>query len=170
MAEPFENGCFPVYHVELDKYYRPFLVHDRMIADVFGNRLNSQRAYKLLCDEFHADALAVENSWVIALNPRMKVVGMFLVGQGNQSSTLASVSEVVRGVLLAGGDRAIVSHNHPSGESSPSDIDRAATRRLVNAGRIAEIEILDHIVCGRGEDNYYSFREHEPSLWTLDII
>ena len=51
----------------------------------------------------------------------------------------------------------IVTHNHPSGDPSPSPDDMALTRRLVDSGKLIGVEVLDHIVIGDGR--YVSFRE-----------
>ncbi|NBY42215.1 MAG: hypothetical protein EBQ49_02730, partial [Verrucomicrobia bacterium] len=48
---------------------------------------------------------------------------------------------------------AIVAHNHPSGDPSPSSADRAVTRQLVEAGRVIGVELLDHVIIGRPESD-----------------
>ncbi len=53
----------------------------------------------------------------------------------------------------------ILAHNHPSGDATPSQEDRALTRRLKDGGELIGITVLDHVVLG--EDRYYSFADHQ---------
>jgi DNA repair protein RadC len=58
---------------------------------------------------------------------------------------------------LANAAAVVLTHNHPSGDPTPSPDDMALTRRLVDAGRLIGVEVLDHIIVGEGR--YFSFRE-----------
>ena len=65
--------------------------------------------------------------------------------------------EVFKAALLANAASIVLAHNHPSGDPAPSPDDVALTRRLVDAGRLLGVEVLDHIVIGEGR--YVSVRE-----------
>jgi len=65
--------------------------------------------------------------------------------------------EVFKAALLANAAAIILTHNHPSGDPTPSADDMALTRRLAEAGTLIGVEVLDHIIVGDGR--YFSFRE-----------
>ncbi len=169
MAEAFNNAVFPFYTVCLNSNYQPVLRQEKMVADALGNKLNSRRAYKILCENFHMDELAYETVFCIAINASAKVVGIFQCGMGSQDKVLVNPSEVFRGTLLCGGSRLILAHNHPSSSIEPSEADTIQTKRLIVGGNYMDITVDDHIIVGRG-GAFYSFREHQPALWSPEII
>jgi DNA repair protein RadC len=63
---------------------------------------------------------------------------------------MVRIGEVFREAIQRGAASMIVVHNHPSGDPSPSPEDVAVTRALVQAGELLDIEVLDHVVIGRG--------------------
>jgi len=65
--------------------------------------------------------------------------------------------EVFRTAIVASASALILMHNHPSGEAAPSEADVKVTRDLIRAGQLLKIEVLDHVVVGRGE--HKSLRE-----------
>ena len=69
--------------------------------------------------------------------------------------TSREAREVFQPCLLANAAACFVFHNHPSGDTTPSREDKAITERLVKAGHILDVPVLDHIIVG---DNFYSFR------------
>ena len=66
--------------------------------------------------------------------------------------------EVFKAAILGNAAAIILFHNHPSGDPDPSREDRELTRRLIDAGRILGIDVLDHVVLG-DEGQYFSFKE-----------
>jgi len=101
--------------------------------------------------------LAQESFVTLSLNARNRLIARHLVSLGTVSSTLVHPREVFRPAIRDGAKSVIVAHNHPSGDPSPSADDVAITRRLVEAGRMLEIELLDHVIIGSGEP--FSLRE-----------
>ena len=92
--------------------------------------------------------LAQEQLRVLLLNTRSQVVGQRVVYQGNVSSSQVRTSEVLRPAVLEGVPSIIVVHNHPSGDPDPSPNDVAVTRRLQQAAKVLDIDLLDHVVIG----------------------
>ena len=66
-------------------------------------------------------------------------------------------TQVFKAAILANAAAIVLAHNHPSGDPAPSPDDTALTRRLVEAGKLIGVDVLDHIVIGDGR--YVSFRE-----------
>jgi DNA repair protein RadC len=94
---------------------------------------------------------------VLLLNVRKRIKGHQLVSIGTQDTILVHPREVFRLAVTTAAHAIILMHNHPSGESQPSDADVKVTRDLIRAGQVLKIEVLDHIVMGAG--NRSSLRE-----------
>ena len=92
--------------------------------------------------------LAQEQLRVLLLNTKNMVVGQRVVYQGNISSAIVRPAEVLRPAVVEAVPSIIVSHNHPSGDPTPSPEDAAITRELAQAGKLLGIELLDHVVIG----------------------
>lgn len=90
-----------------------------------------------------------EHFFVISLNTKNRVKFVELVSIGTANTSLVHPREVFRRCIIRGASAAIVCHNHPSGESEPSEEDISITKRLVEAGKIIGIEILDHVIIGQ---------------------
>lgn len=108
--------------------------------------------------------LSVEKCWVLCLNRRNRLLALHEVSSGTATSSLLHPREVFRQTLRHSASAAIVAHNHPSGDPSPSPADRAVTRQLADAGRVIGVELLDHVVIGRPESDpagkgWFSFGE-----------
>lgn len=89
-----------------------------------------------------------EYMYMICMNTKNKVTGVFEVSHGTVNASLVTPREVFQKALLANAVSIILMHNHPSGESSPSREDIEVTKRLVEAGKIVGVEVLDHIIIG----------------------
>lgn len=93
---------------------------------------------------------------MICLNTKNKVIGVFEISHGNVNSSIVGTREVFQKALLANAVSIILLHNHPSGDCTPSREDIEVTKRLVEAGKILGVEVLDHLVMG---DRYCSLKE-----------
>lgn len=96
-----------------------------------------------------------EHCLLVSLDTRHQVLDVRTVSIGSVAHTFMDPREVYRDALLSGASAVAVAHNHPSGDPSPSPEDRAVTRRLVRAGEILGLPLIDHLVVGRG--NWRSF-------------
>jgi DNA repair protein RadC len=95
---------------------------------------------------------------VFLLNTRLNCIGFNLVSLGGLNSTSCHAREVFRSAIAGAAHGIAIAHNHPSGDPTPSDADRRATRQLSEAGKLLGIEVMDHVVIGDGK--HFSFREH----------
>lgn len=93
----------------------------------------------------------VENMVVLLLNTRRKVKGHLIISTGTLDTLLVHPREVFRAACIASASAVVLMHNHPSGESTPSEADIKVTWDLIKAGQILKIEVLDHVVMGNGE-------------------
>ena len=88
---------------------------------------------------------------VLMLDTKQHVIGINTVSIGSLDSSLAHPREVFKPAIIANPASIILAHNHPSGDPMPSHKDRRVTERLVQAGKILGIEVLDRVKC-RGTD------------------
>lgn len=98
------------------------------------------------------DIADLEQEVVVAvlLNQRNRSLGRVLVTVGTVNQSLVSPRELFREAILANAVAIVIAHNHPSGDARPSREDIDLTLRMVRAGEIIGIRVLDHIVVGDG--------------------
>jgi DNA repair protein RadC len=101
--------------------------------------------------------LAVEEFHVLALGSQSQVLADLLITRGLLNSSLVHPREVFRAAIAEAAAGIIVVHNHPSGDPTPSADDRAVTRQLVDAGRLLDLPVYDHVIVAG--DGYLSFAE-----------
>lgn len=106
---------------------------------------------------------AVEVFGILCLTSKQRMIAYHQISRGGIDHTVASPREVFQVALLSNAAAVIVGHNHPSGEPSPSPDDRQLTRRLIDAGALMGIELLDHIIVGH-DGHYFSFKERGEML------
>ena len=94
--------------------------------------------------------LVQENLVVLLLNTRNQVVARRTIYIGTVNSSAVRPAEVLRPAIRENAPSIIVAHNHPSGDPTPSPEDISVTRDLVAAGKLMDIELLDHLVIGHG--------------------
>jgi DNA repair protein RadC len=99
--------------------------------------------------------LAVEEFHVLALDSQSRVRRDVLVTRGLLNSALVHPREVFRAAIAEAAAGIIVVHNHPSGDPTPSPEDRAVTRQLVEAGRLLDLPVYDHVIVAG--DRFLSF-------------
>ncbi|MBK6424237.1 MAG: DNA repair protein RadC [Gemmatimonadetes bacterium] len=122
---------------------RPVLPRVREPADVAA--LLGPRVRDLPVEEFH----------VLVLDSQSRVRRDVLVSRGLLNSALVHPREVFRAAIAEAGAGIILAHNHPSGDPTPSAEDRAATRQLVEAGRLLDLPVYDHVIVAG--DRFLSF-------------
>jgi DNA repair protein RadC len=124
-------------------------------------RLVRERAHRfgpaLRCAADVAEALADELSGLdrehflcCHLDVKNRLLSRELVSVGHLSSALVHPREVFKGAILANAASVCLAHNHPSGDPEPSREDLELTRRLVRAGELLGIPVLDHVVVAAG--------------------
>lgn len=92
---------------------------------------------------------------VVCLNQRHIPIGIYTISIGSLNQTIVHPREAFRPAVMLPAAAVIFSHNHPSGDPTPSPEDREVTARLEESGRILGIKMLDHVIIGR--DSFWSF-------------
>jgi DNA repair protein RadC len=99
---------------------------------------------------YEMSALDQEHLKVLLLDTRNQLLRVVEVYHGSLNTSLIRISEVFRDAVRDNAAAIIVVHNHPSGDPSPSPEDIAVTRAIVEAGKLLDIEVLDHLIIGHG--------------------
>ena len=90
----------------------------------------------------------VEHFQVVFLNTRRRLIGIENLAQGTLDSVVIHPREVFAAAISRRASAIILVHNHPSGDSTPSEADIRVTRDLIRAGQLLKIEVLDHVILG----------------------
>jgi DNA repair protein RadC len=102
-------------------------------------------------------ARPVEQFGIVLLDTKHRLIQIRLVSSGSLDSTVAHPREVFRDAIAGRAAAIVLFHNHPSGDPGPSADDVALTARLVAAGQVIGIDVLDHLILA--DQRYYSFAE-----------
>ena len=101
--------------------------------------------------QYEMAALEQEHLRVILLDTRNHVMDIVELYHGSLNASVVRVGEVFKPAVRLNAASILVVHNHPSGDPTPSPDDIVVTRSLVEAGKILDIEVLDHLVIGQGK-------------------
>jgi DNA repair protein RadC len=106
-----------------------------------------------------------EQLWCLLLNTKHGLIGLNLITIGLIDRTFAHPREIFRRAIIENASRIMIVHNHPSGDTEASSQDIELYDRLIKAGKIIGIDMLDHIIIANSEiRKYYSLREHRQNL------
>lgn len=118
---------------------------------------SSYDAYKAITEITKVQEEAQEVFGILILDAKNKIVAVHEISRGTLDASMVHPREVFKPAVLHNAVAIICFHNHPSGDPKPSKEDIETTNRLVEAGKIMGIEVLDHIIVG--DDKYTSLRE-----------
>jgi DNA repair protein radc len=119
-------------------------------------KITSSRDAYLLIAPMLAD-LHHEEFWVLMLNKSCEVIKRENLSIGGTSGTVVDVKKVLKAAIDAKASAFIAIHNHPSGGLNPSDSDLRLTKRMVEAGKLIDMPMMDHLIVS--ERGYYSFAD-----------
>lgn len=146
------------YKTMIDEDNKNILVKEKSgyYPEVDFDRLdNPTKISYMMKSVFHADNLAEEYVWILALNIKNKLIGVFELSHGTSNSSLIGMREIFVKLCLCGSSSFIIVHNHPSGDTEPSEQDVQTTKRINKAGdRILHIK----------NDYELRFYNQEPDL------
>lgn len=130
----------------------------RQLAEkvIQGSQLDSpQKVYEYMYPR--NVCLNHEEFWVLYLNQSSVLLKSVNISKGGLSMTVVDVRLILREALELSSTCLILCHNHPSGDVMPSRMDNQLTQQIVEAAKLLNIEVMDHVVVGR--DGYYSYRQ-----------
>lgn len=118
---------------------------------------NPQDIYDVAINVIEIQDQPEESLWMLTLDTKNNITGLFEVSRGTLNSSLAHPREIYKRAVIQNASSIAIIHNHPSGDPAPSSDDVNLTRRIAESGKILGIELLDHIIVG--DDKYTSMRE-----------
>lgn len=147
--------------------YWPALVQLPLVREASGQRIATPDDVYRVCQDMAE--LAQEGFHVLCLTAKNRLIDRHLVSLGLVDASLVHPREVFRAAIRDSATAVVLAHNHPSGDPTPSTEDLRITRQLIEAGRIVDIKVLDHVIIGRpieaagdhpGQPGYLSLREN----------
>ena len=106
----------------------------------------------------YIDDMRQEHFLVLYLNQSNHALKVECLSNGGTTNVIADPKLIFKNALSLGATCLVLGHNHPSGNPRPSEDDRQLTKKLVAAGKLLDITVIDHIIIGN--ERYYSFRDH----------
>jgi DNA repair protein RadC len=137
--------------------YQAVIIQLPLVRESRGERVRMPKDVARVCSDIRQ--LAQETFHVLSLDSKNNLLDRHVVSIGLVDSSLVHPREVFRRAIETGAAALILVHNHPSGDVSPSAEDIRITKQLIEAGRIIDIKVLDHVVIGAG-DRFVSLREN----------
>jgi DNA repair protein RadC len=151
VREITENRIFQVSEITLA--YHP-LVKNSERPQIHS----SKTAYDLIIKNWDHNIIDFQEQFkVMLLNRSNRVLGISTISTGGITGTVADSRIIFSIALKAGACGIILAHNHPSGQLSPSEQDKTLTRKIVDAGKMLDIQVLDHVIIT--SEGYYSFAD-----------
>lgn len=141
--------------VKTTKYIREIKTSFKSLKTETIHLSNPNAVYEFLKNRIGNETK--ENFVILGMDNKNMVLVYHVVSIGTISESIVHPREVFFPVITALCSGILVAHNHPSGVTNPSDQDVTTTRRLVEAGKILGIPVLDHIIIGNG---YFSMKEN----------
>jgi DNA repair protein RadC len=99
----------------------------------------------------------IEKFGILALDTKNNIIGVHIISMGSLNTSIVHPREVFKAAILNNANSIILFHNHPSGDTTPSGADISVTKMLVEAGKVMQVDVYDHIIVG--EENYCSLKE-----------
>lgn len=125
-----------------------------------GSIRKSPEAYDFLYPLYDQDTIGLTEVFIVVfLNRASKVIGYNIHSLGGITGTVVDIKLIVATALKCACSSILISHNHPSGNLSPSDNDKIQTNHLMKALELFNIEMLDHIIVSPDFGSYYSLKD-----------
>jgi DNA repair protein RadC len=162
----FDKADFSDLQTKIDELDAEFKVREIEVtfdkdAYFFGQITMSQDVYHFIKDRILSGIEVQEHFIAIYVNQANKIIGYYHHSTGAINATLVDVEIVAAVALKTLAKSVVISHNHPSGNLTPSEADRVLTRRIKEALKLFDITLLDHLVIT--QNGYYSFAEKQES-------
>ena len=136
---------------EIQVSYKPGLRSSQTIN-------HSKEAFDILDTLFPRETIALQEQFVVLyLNRANKVIGSYQLSKGGLTATIADIRLILSVGLKTLATGLILAHNHPSGNLKPSEADVSLTKKIKEAAKLMDIQVLDHIILADG--GYFSLAD-----------
>lgn len=106
----------------------------------------------------HLEHLSHEEFWIVTLNRKNTIINAYKISEGGITSTIVDQRKLFKFALDDKCTGIILFHNHPSGNNTPSESDNVLTKKIINSGKLLDINVLDHIIVAHS--SYFSYADH----------
>lgn len=130
--------------------YATALVSLPLVCESSGGRISTPEEALRACKDLAM--LAQESFHALTLNNRNRLINRHMVSLGTVNSAPVGIADCFRGAISDSAASVLLAHNHCSGDITPSAEDIAVTKRLIEAGKLIGIRVVDHIIVGRDRD------------------
>ena len=135
--------------------YSTALIQLPLVRELPTERITAPADVYRVCADMQS--LAQESFHVLALNAKNGLINRVMVSLGLVDASLIHPRECFRQAVAENASAILLVHNHPSGDPTPSAEDLRITRQLVEAGKILDIKVQDHVIIGRASDSQPGF-------------
>lgn len=149
------NNKIIQYGIELNEEKLNILVKEKEYLFQNEELNNPDKIFEIATKVLKLDRKAEEYFYVLAMNSQNEIIGVFQASHGTVNQSLVGAREVFLRLVLCGAVHFVALHNHPSGTVTPSQDDVKTTKRLMDAGKLLGIPLIDHLIIGR--NTYLSF-------------
>lgn len=151
------NMRITTYRTELNDDKHNILIKENSCNYPINDLRNPETVVCMLNTIYRLNRQAEEHLYMIALNTKCRVLGVFEISHGTINQSICNPRDIFIKALLCGAYGIILAHNHPSGDCSPSKEDIQTHKRILDGGQIVGIQLLDNIIVG---DGFYSFKNN----------
>ena len=141
------------YDTRLEEDGKTMLVKDKSVNYTTDKIFSPERVVGMLNDVVSLNKMAEEYCYMLALNGKAQLLGIFFISKGTVNQTLLNPREIFMRALLIGASLIVICHNHPSSSIVPSKVDITVTQKLKEVGELIGLPITDHIIIGG--DSYF---------------
>jgi len=145
------------------KLYKSFISEIKIVSepkDTWVTKAqirNSEESSQYIKELWPVEIEHREACMALYLNRANNTIGYAIIGIGGLSGTVVDPKIIFQHALLCNASALILSHNHPSGNLNPSEADKSITKKISKAGKVLEIDVLDHVIITK--NSYFSFAD-----------
>ncbi|QTA78710.1 DNA repair and recombination protein radC domain-containing protein [Desulfonema limicola] len=151
--------------------YRVSMVKEKKIKFDGGEVSNQRKAAEVIRNTINTlGQNDREHFVVLMLNVKNQIIGINIVSVGSASSTQIRPVETFKPAIMMSAAGIVMGHNHPSGNTDPSEEDRVITQRFTAAAELLQIQVHDHVIVSSDSSDFYSFSEHGDMRLIRDNI
>jgi len=111
---------------------------------------------------------------VVSTDNKLRPISYSVISIGDTCSSVVPIQNTFKVAIMQNASAIFLAHNHPSGLTDPSTDDIQVTKRVVNAGKLLGIQVIDHLIIGAYSGEIYSFKENHPELfegmWDMSVF
>ena len=129
-------------------------LHEELNTQLYSNPkerpvIQSPQDVFTLLDAF-IGSLDHEELWIVNMDRKNRLMHLVKLYQGSVNTSQVRVGEVYRQAIIDNSSSIIIAHNHPSGDPTPSPDDVVVTKAILQAGKLLDIDLLDHLILSNG--------------------